>query len=154
MHPKAGQTVTNRYISEMFNVCAQRGIRYSGSLKTGIKHVVLITALHKTPEDLIRNPYKDRKINNRLLYTGEGRFGDQKMERGNWVLKQQMEKKYPLYVFEKKSPGKYVFLGPFRVLSVQEEIQKDSHGRERRVFLYELCKFESQTSKNKLRHHS
>jgi len=45
----------------MFEVYAQRGIRYRASLKTEIKNVVLITALDKTPEDLIRNPYKDSK---------------------------------------------------------------------------------------------
>ena len=92
VHLKAGQTFSNRDISRMFDVCAQRGIRYSGCLRSGINHVVLITAFHKTPEDLIRNPYEDRKIDTRLLYADEGRYGDQKMERGNMVLKQQMEK--------------------------------------------------------------
>jgi len=60
------------------------------------------------------------------------------MERGNMVLKQQMEKNYPIYVFEKKSPGKYVFLGTYKVISVQNEIQKDAHEKERKVFLFEL----------------
>jgi len=31
-------------------------IRYRGNLKTEIKHVVLITTLHKAPEDLVQNP--------------------------------------------------------------------------------------------------
>lgn len=109
MNLKIGQMLSNKDISRMFNVCVQRGIRYSGSLRTEIQHVVLITALHKTPEDIIRNPYNDRKIGDKLLYTGEGRYGNQKMNRGNLVLKRQMEKNYPIYVFEKKSPGKYVF---------------------------------------------
>jgi 5-methylcytosine-specific restriction protein A len=132
----------------MFNVCAQRGIRYNGSLRTRINHVVLITALQKTPEDLIQNPYNDRRIGNRLLYTGEGRCGDQKMNKGNLVLKQQIEKKYPLYVFEKKSPGKYVFLGQYKVLSLREEIQKDSQGKDRCVFLFELGKKYKQKPKS------
>ena len=140
MHLKAGQMLSNKDISRIFNVCAQRGIRYSGSLRSKIRHVVLITAFHKTPEDLVRNPYQDRKADNKLLYTGEGRRGDQRMQRGNLVLKQQMEKKYPIYVFEKKSPGKYVYLGRYKVLSVQTEIQKDSRGVERKVFLFELRK--------------
>jgi len=143
MHLKVGQAFSNKDISRMFDVCAQRGIRYSGSLWSGINHVVLITALHKTPEDLIRNPYEDRKMDTRLLYTGEGRYGDQRMERGNRVLKQQMEKNYSIYVFEKKSPGKYAFLGTYKVLSVRNEIQKDAQGKERKVFLFELCKLES-----------
>jgi len=92
MHLKVGQTFSNKDVSRMFDVCAQRGIRYSRSLRSKVNHVVLITAFHKTPEDLVRNPYEDRKTDTRLLYTGEGRYGDQKMERGNMVLKQQMEK--------------------------------------------------------------
>jgi len=92
MHLKVGQTFSNKDVSRMFDVCAQRGIRYSRSLRSKVNHVVLITAFHKTPEDLVRNPYEDRKMDTRLLYTGEGRYGDQKMERGNMVLKQQMEK--------------------------------------------------------------
>jgi len=142
MRLKVGETLSNRDISRMFNVSAQRGIRYSGSLMSRISHVVLTTALHKRLEDLVRNPYQDRKIDDRLLYTGEGRYGNQQMTRGNLVLKQQMERNYPVYVFEKKSPGRYVFLGQYRVLSVRNETQNDSGGKERQVFLFELHKLE------------
>lgn len=136
---KVGEILSNREISRKFNVGAQRGIRYSGSLRSKVNHVVLIMALKKEPEDLIMNPYQDRKIDdNRILYTGEGRFGDQKMTRGNMVLKQQMEKNCSVYVFEKKSPGQYFFLGRYKVLSVQNETQRDSDGKERLVFLFEL----------------
>ena len=65
------------------------------------------------------------------------------MERGNLVLKQQIVKKYRLYVFEKKALGRYVFLDQFIVISVGEEIQEDSRGIERRVSLYELSRLES-----------
>jgi len=135
---KVGQILSSREISRVFDVCVHRGIRYSGSLQTGIRHVVLITALHKTREDLTRNPYNDRRFGDRLWYTGEGRYENQKMNRGNLVLKQQMEKKYPIYVFEKKSPGRYLSLGEFKVLSVQKEIQKDLQGMKREVFVFEL----------------
>lgn len=124
----------------MFNVGVQKGIRYSGSLRSKVNHVVLITATPKTSQDRVSNPYQDRKVDDRLLYTGEGRYGDQTMTRGNLVLKQQIERNYPLFVFEKKSPGRYVFLGQFKVLSVQNETQKDSKGEKRQVFLFELCK--------------
>ncbi|MEM2972006.1 MAG: YDG/SRA domain-containing protein [Candidatus Bathyarchaeia archaeon] len=141
MKLEIGQVLSNRDISRIFDVCVQRGIRYSGSLRTGIKHVVLITVLHKTSEDLTRIPYEDRKIGDRLLYTGEGRHGNQKMSRGNLVLKQQMEKGYPIYVFEKKSPGRYAFLGEYKVVSWWDEFQEDSQGKKRRVFMFELaCK--------------
>jgi len=102
MNLKVGQVLTNTDISRIFNVCAQRGIRYSGSLRTEIQHVVLITALHKTPEDLIKNPYNDRKIGDKLLYTGEGRYGDQKMNRGNLVLKRQTKRAIP-FMFLKRN---------------------------------------------------
>ncbi|MEM3730841.1 MAG: YDG/SRA domain-containing protein [Candidatus Bathyarchaeia archaeon] len=138
MHLKIGQILTNKEISRMFNVCVQRGIRYSGSLHSSIRHVVLITTLNKAPEDFVRNPYYDRMVNGKLIYTGEGRYGDQKMQRGNLVLKRQMKERYPIYVFEKKSPGKYVFLGEYNVVSMRSEIQRDSEGKRRRVYVFEL----------------
>jgi len=149
MNSKVGQVLTNKDISRMFNVCAQRGIRYSGSLQTRIQHVVLITAFHKAPEDLRRNPYNDRKAGDRLLYTGEGRYGDQRMNRGNLVLKQQMEKGYPVYVFEKKSPGKHIHLGKYKVLCVRNEVQNDSERKEKQVFVFELHKLESKFPEHK-----
>lgn len=140
MELKIGQVLTNREISRLFGVCARRGIRYSGSLKTDIKHVVLITALHKKPEEHIQNPYVDRVEGLCLYYTGEGRIGDQKMQRGNLALRRQMEEKYPVYVFEKKGPGRYCFLGNYNVASFREEAQPDARGNWRNVFLFKLIK--------------
>ncbi|MEM0096405.1 MAG: YDG/SRA domain-containing protein [Candidatus Bathyarchaeia archaeon] len=137
---KAGEVFSNREISRMFNVCTRRGIRYSGNLKTGISHVVLTTVLSKTPEESVENPYNDRFEGEVLLYTGEGKFGDQQMTRGNLALKMQMEKRFPIYVFEKKSPGKYIFLGQYNVVSVQTEKQYDVRGVLRNVFIFRLEK--------------
>jgi len=58
------------------------------------------------------------------------------MSIGNLALKQQTEKNYPVYVFEKKCPGKYVFLGEYKVLSLWNEIQNDSKGRRRQITAY------------------
>ncbi len=140
MKLKNGQVLTNREISRFFSVSARRGIRYSGSLKTGIKHVVLITSLHKKPEEHVQNPYLDRVEGPCLYYTGEGRIGDQKMLRGNLALKRQMEEKYPVYVFEKKGPGRYGFLGKYNVESFGKDSQPDAHGNWRKVFLFKLVK--------------
>ncbi|MCS7124873.1 MAG: YDG/SRA domain-containing protein [Candidatus Bathyarchaeota archaeon] len=137
---KTGAVLSNREISRTFNVCTRRGIRYSGSLKTGIRHVVLTTVLSKTPEESVENPYNDRFEGESLLYTGEGRLGNQRMERGNLALKMQMEKRFPIFVFEKKTPGKYVFLGQYDVVSVQTEKQPDAHGKPRKVFIFRLEK--------------
>lgn len=86
----------------------------------------------------MQNPYNDRMESEYLLYTGEGRFGNQKMRRGNLALKLQMERQYPIFVFEKKTPGRYMFLGQYKVTSVQRETQKDVKGNRRSVFLYKL----------------
>lgn len=133
-----GQVLSSREISRIFEVCTNRGIRYKGSLKTKIQHVVLIATFEKSPEDLIRNPYNDKKIDGKLLYAGEGRYGNQKMNRGNLVLKKQMKENYPLYVFEKKAPGNYVFLGQYKVSHVKREFQTDLNGEKRKVFVFEL----------------
>jgi len=137
---KAGDVFSNWEISRVFNVCTRRGIRYSRSLKTGVNHVVLTTVLNKTPEESIENPYNDRFEGESLLYTGEGRVGDQQMTRGNLALKMQMEKHFPIFVFEKKAPGKYVFLGRYNVVSVETEKQCDVHGKLRNVFIFKLEK--------------
>jgi len=138
MSLKVGDVLSNREISRIFNVSVRRGIRYSGSLKNGIEHVVLTTVLNKTPEESIANPYHDRFEGGCLLYTGEGLHGDQQMRRGNLVLKLQMEKRYPIFVFEKKTPGRYMFLGKYNVTSVQTEKQPDVDGKMRCAFVYRL----------------
>jgi len=143
---KAGDVLSNRQISRVFNVCTRRGIRYSGNLRTGINHVVLTTVLNKTPEEMVENPYNDRFIGESLLYTGEGRFGDQQMTRGNLALKMQMEKHFPIFVFEKKAPGKYMFLGQYNVVSVETEKQCDAHGKIRNVFIFKLEKVSNSTT--------
>jgi len=143
MSLKAGDVLGNREISRIFNVSVRRGIRYSGSLKTGIRHVVLTTVLNKTPEEGIANPYHDRFEGGFLLYTGEGLHGNQQMRRGNLALKLQMEKRYPIFVFEKKTPGKYMFLGRYNVTSVQTEKQPDVDGKMRNVFVYRLERAEA-----------
>jgi len=137
---KAGDFLSNRDISRIFNVCTRRGIRYSGNLRTNIHHVVLTTVLSKTPEESVENPYNDRFEGESLLYTGEGRLGDQQMTRGNLALKMQIEKRFPIYVFQKRSPGKYMFLGQYNVVSVQTEKQYDVHGTLRNVFIFKLEK--------------
>jgi len=137
---KEGQTLTNTEISRIFDVCACRGIRYKGSIKSRIYHVVLIATFNKMPEDSVRNPYHDRKTNDRIIYTGEGLLGNQRMTRGNLVLARQMQENFPLYLIEKKSPGRYIFLGRYKVVNIKNETQKDSSGKERRVFIFELAK--------------
>ncbi|MEM3788702.1 MAG: YDG/SRA domain-containing protein [Candidatus Bathyarchaeia archaeon] len=143
---KFGDVLSNREISRIFGVCAQRGIRYSGSLQEGIKHIVLVTVLHKTPEESLRNPYNDRLVGDILFYTGEGRVGNQKMEKGNLALKRQMTKGHPIFVFEKKAPGKYMFLGQYSVLSVHVEFQPDIKGQKRKAFLYKLKRVSASVS--------
>jgi len=145
---KYGDVLSNREISRIFGVCAQRGIRYSGSLNDGIRHVVLITVLHKSPEENIRNPYNDKLKGDFLFYTGEGRVGNQKMERGNLALKKQITDGFPIFVFEKKTPGRYIFLGQYNVLSAHLEIQPDIKGQRRKVFVYKLKRVSAAVSLN------
>lgn len=109
--------------------------------------MILVAAFRKSPEDFTLNPYVDMKIGDKIFYTGEGRFGKQKMARGKLVLKRQIKEKYPLYVFEKKSPGIYAFLGRYDVLGMRKEVQADAEGREREVF-FELSKVHGSVAVN------
>jgi hypothetical protein len=53
---KCGDVLSNREISRVFGVCAQRGIRYSGSLHERIRHIVLITVLQKNARRMHKQP--------------------------------------------------------------------------------------------------
>ncbi|MEM2643043.1 MAG: hypothetical protein QXO34_02740, partial [Candidatus Bathyarchaeia archaeon] len=57
----------------------------------------------------------------------------------------------PIFVFEKKSPGKYMFLGQYNVLSVNVEIQPDIKGQSREVFVYKLKRASTSVSLNVVR---
>jgi 5-methylcytosine-specific restriction protein A len=78
-----------------------------------------------------------------LFYTGEGLVGNQEMKRGNLALKNQSKNKYPILVFEKKKPGRYMFLERYRVLGVTTEMQRDINGQKRKVFLFKLRRVSS-----------
>jgi len=141
---KRGETLHINTISRIFGTRVRRGITYCGSLRRGIRHVILIATFQKNPEDVI--PYRDRARDKFLFYTGEGLVGNQKMERGNLVLKKQIKDGFPVFVFEKKEPGKYVFLGEFKVLGVRRETQPDIKGQKRKVFLFKLKRVSNEVS--------
>lgn len=140
---KRGDFLEAGHIYKLLRANPRRGISYSGSLHRGIKHMVLITVLRKTAEETVNNPYNDRIKGDLLFYTGEGLVGNQEMKRGNLALKNQSKNKYPILVFEKKKPGRYMFLGRYRVLGVTTEMQRDINGQKRKVFLFKLRRVSS-----------
>lgn len=71
-----------------------------------------------------------------FVYTGEGLEGDQKMDRGNYFLKNSVTK--GLYLFIKRRPNDYVFYGVVCVKRIEEAIEPDKNGNNRKVFKFIL----------------
>ncbi len=71
-----------------------------------------------------------------FVYTGEGLEGDQNMDRGNFFLKNSNDK--GLYLFVRRRSNDYVFNGIVGVKRVEEAIEPDKYGKNRKVFKFIL----------------
>jgi len=137
----AGVSVSNADLQLAFGK-NQGGIRYRGSTKTAITRLALVI---KPPRSIGQrssapsHPYKEKLRGRVLTYTGEGLVGDQAMGRGNLALLQHMAKPYPLFVFRRLGPNRYLSLGEGRVTGVREARSRDDHGKLRRTYVFRLA---------------
>lgn len=127
-----GQLYENRRIARDFRVGTQGGIRYAGGHREGVRHAVVIFG--EMPE----TPYQPRWTGSRLIFTGEGLRGDQKLSKGNLVLVKQLREGFPLYAFRKIGKNRYRYLGRMRVVGFGREVQQDLEGKDRTVLIFEL----------------
>ena len=127
-----GQLYENHRISKDFRVGTHGGIRYAGSHREGIKHAVIVFG--EMPE----TPYQPRWTGSKLIFTGEGLRGDQKLSKGNLVLFKQLREDFPLYAFRKVRKNQYRYLGRMKVVNFGREVQKDLDGQDRTVLTFEL----------------
>lgn len=127
-----GDVLTNRQLMEIFRVSSMGGIRVS-------KATGCVLVVSSVDNDL----YKDRWNERMFMYTGEGRFGDQTMSRGNLALADARSAGRPLLLFFKRKTNAYEFQGEVRVAGpVASEQQPDETGLVRRVFLFPLTTVE------------
>lgn len=128
-------TFTSDELSKTFGVGIQGGIRWSGD-SARPRLVVFITNSSGASDQ--NHPYHDRWDGDILRYTGEGLEGDQAMSRGNLALNANISSDFPVYGFEKRSGGKYAYLGRFKVENVTQEQQPDAKGQLRDVFVFQM----------------
>jgi HJR/Mrr/RecB family endonuclease len=107
--------------------------------------MVVMTSM--APSRLHReNPYHDRIEGNVLVYTGAGREGDQELAGSNRRLFQQINHRFPIYLFalftsrRDKTVGarRWRFLGLLEYLRHYQESQVDIRNVTRSVWLFEL----------------
>lgn len=72
-----------------------------------------------------------------ILYTGNGRRGDQKLDAFNRALLDAVETAIAVPLFNKLAPGKWQFLGHWQVLD-GKYIFDETH--QRMVWRFELCR--------------
>lgn len=124
-----GDVFTRDQLMKIFKISGQSGI-----MPTTTLNCLVIT----TSEE--NGVYDDSSIENGLItYTGEGKIGDQKLERNNKLLYESKENDLPVYLFSKDKNKKYVFEGrvelydtPYRVL------ERDIEGNDRSVLKFPL----------------
>ena len=114
------------------------GIRPSVDAKKNLLHLALMTAAEESGRVSTENPYNDRIENDILIYTAQGREGDQLLSGRNKRLLEQYSLPVPFYGFINIGRQTYRFLGLLKLLRHYQEIQADSKGSLRKVWLFEL----------------
>jgi hypothetical protein len=127
-----GEVVSAATVTQYGGGNPQRGIRYAGSAKGVVRRCAIVVSRATDA------PYEDRIEGDRVIYTGEGLHSDQSLTRGNLVLSRNVEEDYPLYGFEHLGPNRYRYIGRLRVIGYGTEVQADSDGRPRTVYVFRM----------------
>ena len=99
-------------------------------------NVVLISSINKIGGKFV---YKDRwTAEGDYIYSGEGKFGDQKMEGGNLAIETAAEERKDIHLFVKISPVEYYYQGIFTLAEVTFEEGKDENGNSRMEYKFRL----------------
>jgi len=96
-----GEILTEEQLMKIFRVSGQRGMLKSNSTYS-------LSLIVSEDNDI----YSDSSIRDgKIIYTGEGRIGDQKLEGNNYSLAHSEELELPVYLFTKNKDKKYIFEG-------------------------------------------
>jgi len=114
------------------------GIRPSVSSQRVLRHLAIMTAAEESGKLLSDNPYQDRIEGDILLYTAQGREGDQQLTGRNKRLIEQYSVPVPFYGFINVGRQTYRFLGLLELLRHYQELQIDKRKTLRKVWLFEF----------------
>ncbi|MCU1270811.1 MAG: hypothetical protein JWN74_2105 [Acidobacteriaceae bacterium] len=135
---KVGENYTNDQIRFSLDLENLGGIRPSLDSDRGIRHVAIMTAAEDSGRLATENPYRDRIEQNILIYTAQGREGDQTLAGRNKRLVEQYSVPTPLFGFTNIGRQTYRFLGLLELLRHYQESQADTKGNLRKVWVFEF----------------
>jgi hypothetical protein len=133
-----GENYTNDQIRLSLDLENLGGIRPSLDSSRNVRHVAIMTAAGEAGKIPADNPYQDRIEGNVLLYTAQGRHGDQTLTGRNKRLIEQYGTPVPFFGFTNTGRQSYRFLGMLELLRHYQESQADAKGSLRKVWLFEF----------------
>ena len=133
-----GETYTNDQIRLSLDLENLGGIRPSLDSSRNVRHVAIMTAAGEAGKVPAENPYRDRIEGNILLYTAQGRHGNQTLTGRNKRLIEQYGVPIPFFGFANTGRQTYRFLGMLELLRHYQESQADAKGTLRKVWLFEF----------------
>jgi hypothetical protein len=135
---KVSETYTNDQIRFALSLQNVGGIRPALDPKRNIRHVAIMTAAEDSGRLASENPYHDRIEGKVLIYTAQGREGDQVLTDRNKRLIEQYESPTPFFGFTNIGRQVYRFLGLLELLRHYQESQGDKKGNLRKVWVFEF----------------
>src|SRR5580704_16720008 len=135
---KVGETYTNDQIRFSLDLENLGGIRPSLDSAGAVRHVAIMTAVEDPGRLSAENPYHDRIEGSILIYTAQGREGDQVLAGRNKRLVEQYAVPTPFFGFANIGRQVYRFLGLLELLRHYQENQTDTKGALRRVWVFEF----------------
>lgn len=133
-----GETYTNDQIRFALDVENLGGIRPALDARRNVRHVAILTASDESGRLRTENPYQDRIEGDVLIYTAQGRQGDQELTGRNKRLVEQYANPTPFFGFINLGRQTYRFLGLLELLRHYQERQADKNGSVRKVWLFEF----------------
>jgi len=135
---KVGETYTNDQIRFSLDLENLGGIRPALDAKGRVRHVAILTACQDSGRLRAENPYHDRIEGNVLVYTAQGREGDQALSGRNKRLIEQYDIPTPFFGFASRGRQTYRFLGLLELLHHYQENQADAKGTLRKVWVFDF----------------
>ena len=133
-----GEHYTNDEIRFALRVENLGGIRPALDEQGNIRHLAIMTAAETYRKVSRENPYHDRIEGDILLFTAQGRQGDQLLAGRNKRLIEQYDAPIPFFCFVNQGQQVYEFVGLLELIRNYQEVQADTQGHLRRAWVFEL----------------
>lgn len=133
-----GEKYTNDQIRFALNVENLGGIRPSIDAHKNLIHLAIFTTAQNYEKNISENPYYDRIENDFLIYTAQGRTGDQAISGRNKRILEQYSNPAPFYGFSNVGRQTYSFLGLLELVRHYQEHQIDKKNELRSVWIFEF----------------